>query len=67
MVEPTPIERAIADNATNPKKAAGDSGSVENHDLEDQIAADRYLASKEATRSKSKGIHLSKLVPPGAA
>lgn len=66
MADPTPTEQAIAQNAVGPKKAMGDSGSMEQHDLQDQIAADRYLASKEAVRSPSKGIRLSKLVPPGA-
>ncbi|MBA2480457.1 MAG: hypothetical protein H0V44_07325 [Planctomycetes bacterium] len=61
------LEQAIQENAKGPAKASGDSGSVEQHSLGDQIAADRYLASKRAMRSKSKGIQLSKIVPPGAA
>jgi hypothetical protein len=64
---PTPTEQAIQDNAQGPKKVQGDAGSVEQHSLSDQIAADRYLASKQAVRSKSKGIQISKLIPPGAA
>ncbi len=49
MPEPTPnLEQAIRDNAAGPAKAAGDSGSVEQHPLKDQIEADRYLASKDA-------------------
>lgn len=66
MVDPTPSEQAIAQNLLGPKKASGDTGSMEQHDLQDQIAADRYLASKQAMGSPSKGIRLSKLVPPGA-
>ena len=42
------LEQAIRENAAGPKKAQGDAGSVEQHDLADQIEADRYLASKEA-------------------
>ncbi len=61
------LEQAITENAAGPKKAAGDSGSVEQHPIADQIAADRYLASKHATRTKGKGIRLTKLVPPGSA
>ena len=61
------LDTQICDNAAGPKKATGDSGSVEQHSLADQIAADRYLASKKATRSKGLGIRLSKLVPPGGA
>jgi hypothetical protein len=55
----------IRDNAQGPAKAAGDSGSMEQHPLPDQIAADRYLESKKATRKKGLGISLKKLVPPG--
>jgi len=61
------LDTQIRDNAAGPKKATGDSGSVEQHPLNDQIAADRYLASKKAARSRGLGIRLSKLVPPGSA
>jgi hypothetical protein len=61
------LDTQIRDNASGPKKATGDSGSVDQHSLNDQIAADRYLASKAAVRSKGLGIRLSKLVPPGSA
>ena len=61
------LDTQIRDNAAGPKKATGDSGSVEQHPLNDQIAADRYLASKQAARSKGLGIRLAKLVPPGGA
>jgi len=62
-----PIEQAIQENATGPKKASGDSGSVEKHDLEDQIEADRYLNSKKAMGKKGLGIKSAKLSPPGTA
>ena len=61
------LDTNIRNNASSPKRASGDSGSIEQHPLADQIAADRYLASKQAARSKSLGIRLSKLVPPGGA
>jgi len=38
---------------------------MEQHPLPDQIAADKYLESKKAARSKGLGIKLKKLVPPG--
>ncbi|RIK72343.1 MAG: hypothetical protein DCC68_26530 [Planctomycetota bacterium] len=60
------LEQAVRDNAAGPAKASGDTGSVEQHKLPDQIAADRYLASKEAAKSKSRGLKFNKLVPPGA-
>ena len=59
------LDNTIRDNAAGPKKATGDSGSVEQHALNDQIAADRYLASKKASKSKGLGLRVSKLVPPG--
>lgn len=55
----------ILENAQGPAKASGDSGSMEQHPLPDQIAADRYLESKKAARKKGIGIGLKKLVPPG--
>lgn len=61
------LDSTIRENAAGPKRATGDSGSVEQHPLDDQIAADRYLASKKAAQSKGLGIRLSKLVPPGSA
>ena len=61
------LDKTIRENAKGPKRAAGDSGSMEQHSLKDQVEADRYLASKKALRSKSLGIRTSKLIPPGAA
>lgn len=60
------LDDTIRDNADGPAKASGDAGSVEQHKLSDQIAADRYLNSKKAARSKGLGLRLSKLVPPGS-
>lgn len=61
------LEDTIRENAAGPAKAAGDAGSVEQHKLPDQIAADRYLASKEATKSKSHGLRFNKFIPPGTS
>jgi len=60
------LEQTIRDNAKAPAKATGDSGSVEQHPLRDQIEADRYLNSKKAAKRKGLGVKISKLVPPGA-
>jgi hypothetical protein len=38
---PEPLDQSIAENAAGPKKAQGDSGSVEQHSLKDQIEADQ--------------------------
>ena len=42
------VEAAVEQNTTGPKRASGDSGSVEQHSLQDQIAVDRYLPVKRA-------------------
>ena len=59
------IEQSLRENATGPKRAKGDSAEMEQHPLPDQIAADRYLQSKKASRNKGLGIALKKLSPPG--
>jgi hypothetical protein len=59
------IENSIQENAAGPRRASGDSGSVEQHGLPDQIAADKYLESKKASRSKGLGIKLAKVDPGG--
>ena len=60
------LEDSIRENAQQPANAAGDSGSVEQHSLSDQIAADRYLQEKQAARSRRLGLRITKIVPPGA-
>lgn len=60
------IEQSIRDNAAGPAEAHGDSGGMKQHSLKDQIEADRYLASKQATKKKHRGLRLSKISPPGA-
>jgi len=60
------LEDTIKENAQGPSKASGDSGSIEQHGLKEQIEADRYLQSKKAAKKKSLGLRISKIVPPGA-
>ena len=61
------IEDAIETSATGPRRASDDNGSFEQHPLGDQIAADRYLKSRNATKSgRGLGIKLTKLIPPNA-
>jgi hypothetical protein len=62
---PEDLEQTIRENAQGPKRAQGDSGSVEQHPLTEQIEADRHLASKEAAKRKL-GVRMTKVVPPGA-
>ena len=58
------LEDSIRDGAVSPKRVKGDSAEVEQHSLRDQIAADKYLASKNAVK-KGLGAVFKKLVPPG--
>ena len=60
------LDEQIRENAAGPKRAKGDSAEVEQHSLPDQIAADKYLASKQASRKKGLGIVLKKLSPSGS-
>jgi len=59
------LNKTIADNAGGPRKATGDSGSIEQHSLKDQIEADKYLQSKKAAGSKGLGIKMAKISPGG--
>ena len=61
------LDDTIKQNAEGPRRASGDAGSVEQHAIEDQIAADKYLESKKAMRNKGMGIKLIKLTPGGTA
>jgi len=61
------LSNSIQTNAEGPKKASGDSGSVEQHPIGDQIAADKYLESKKASRTRGLGVKLAKISPPGTS
>jgi len=61
----TALKDAILENALGPRKVTGDAGSVEQHSLPDQIAAERFLESKKASRKQGLGIKLTKLSPDG--
>ena len=60
VAQPTTVE---VEDAT---VTVGDSGSVEQHKLIDQIEADKYLASKAASRRPGWPLRLFKLSAPGA-
>ncbi len=59
------LEQTIRENAQGPAEAHGDSGGMKQHNLRDQIEADRYLESKKAVKKRGLGIGMKKLVPPG--
>jgi hypothetical protein len=60
------LEDAIRENAAGPASASGDSGSVTQHNLKDQIEADRYLKAKAGAALPRRGLRFSKVIPPGA-
>lgn len=59
------LDSSIKTNAKGPKRARGDAGEMEQHSLRDQIAPDKHLESKKASRAKGLGIRLAKLPPEG--
>ena len=60
------IENAIRQNALGPDSAEADGVKVKQHSLPDQIAADKYLASKDAvSRNPAKGFTRVRIVAPG--
>jgi len=58
------LTQSITDNAKAPRRAEGDAGSVEQHPLPEQIAADRYVKSAAAAK-KGRGFRLTRMVPGG--
>jgi len=57
---------AISQNLQGPSEASGDGQAMRQHNLRDQVVADRYLSSRDATRRRRRGLNLAKLSPPGA-
>lgn len=67
LMSDQPLDDTIRENAKGPAEAHGDSGGVKQHSLKDQIEADRFLASKQAVKSKSRGVRFTMIRPPGAS
>lgn len=53
------ITTSIEANAEGPKKVTVDGMSVEQHSIQDQIEADRYLKSQNAAAGANRGIRFS--------
>ena len=66
MTEHEKITETIVKNASGPKSAEVDGQRVEQHTLTEQIAADKYLASKDAVKRRGSGLKFSKMTPSGA-
>ena len=66
MTEHEKITENIVKNASGPKSAEVDGQRVEQHTLTEQIAADKYLASKDAVKRRGSGLKFSKMTHSGA-
>lgn len=59
------IRDAIESTAKGPKRVRTDAGEVESQDIEQQIAADKYLSARAAASQTNRGLRFNKLIPPG--
>ena len=60
------LKDTIKESANGPASAEVDGQRVTQHKLKDQIEADRYVKSSDAVAKGSRGLRISKMVPPGA-
>ena len=63
---PDELADSILKNAAGPKSASGDSGSMTQHDLTQQIEAAKFVAGKTAMAKPSRGLRFTKMLAPGA-
>jgi hypothetical protein len=61
------IRDSIESTAVGPKRVRTDAGEVEAQSIQDQIAADKYLAAKNAVTASStnrrRGLRFNQLTP----
>jgi len=60
------ISEAIQEGALGPKKASGDSGSIEQRPISELLEADNRRAAQVAAARNHLGLRFTKLEPPGA-
>lgn len=65
MADEDEIQSAIETNATGPRRASDDNGSFEQHPLQDQIEADKYIRGRRAASRNALPIKHVKNVLPG--
>jgi hypothetical protein len=53
------LDNTIRDNAAGPKRVRSDAGEMEQRPLRYQIAADKYLPSKQAATCKGLSIKVA--------
>jgi ABC-type sugar transport system substrate-binding protein len=67
MADPTDLAPQIeAAVVAGVQSVTVDGQTVTQIPVQDQIAADRYLASKAAVKNRNRGFRLAKIIPPGA-
>lgn len=62
---PDDVTQAVLDAAVAPRKATGDSGSVEQHSIPDLIAADKYARANDTSVNPIKKLRMVQIVSPG--
>jgi hypothetical protein len=65
MTAPDNIPDAIEQNALGPKRVQVGNTSVEQHPIQDQIAAERQTANIAAAADPFNAFKRAKIVPPG--
>lgn len=63
---PDDVKTQIEENAQAPRRVSADGVEVDEHPLQDQIAADRYLDSQTSQANPSRGLRFTRLKPPGS-
>lgn len=61
----TAATAALAAALAGPQSMTADGMTAVQRPIGDLIAADKYLAAKCASSNRSRGLRLTKLVPPG--
>lgn len=67
MSVPEDIDEAIEQSALGPKKVQIGNQSVEQHSIQDLIAADHHVAAKASSSAgvRGFGLRFQKIIPPG--
>lgn len=63
MPDADDISDAIAENATGPKKVKVADHEVEQHPLQDQIAAQQHAAAQQAATKPGAGLRFQQITP----
>lgn len=66
MTDVDDINTEIAANAQRPRSSSKDGENVQEHAIQDQIAAAQHLAAQSAASQPHFGLRFTKLIPPGA-